>query len=204
MLQALIEQLLAQSPLEWIAVATAIGYLVLAIRQSIWCWPCAFVSTSIYVYLFGSVALFMESALNVFYLLMAVYGFVYWWKGDSARTASVPVTQLALRWHLTALAVIAVAVVVTGSQLVKTSQQLPYIDAATTFSAVWATWLTARKILENWWYWLVIDLVSIGMYSHRGLWLTAGLFVLYVVLIPFGYRAWRATMPRSIGALADD
>ncbi|MEN7341542.1 MAG: nicotinamide riboside transporter PnuC [Pseudomonadota bacterium] len=194
MIDTLIQQLLRQSPLEWIAVVTALGYLILAIKQSIWCWPCAFVSTSIYVYLFGSVALFMESALNVFYLAMAVYGFVYWLKGKPDGAENVPVTQLALRWHILAIATIALAVGVAGSQLVKTSQQLPYLDAATTFSAVWATWLTARKVIENWWYWLVIDVVSIGIYTDRGLWLTAALFVVYVLLIPVGYLAWRRAM----------
>ncbi len=202
MLALLREQLAAMSGLEAVAVVLAIAYLVLAIRQSIWCWPCAFASTAIYIWLFHSVSLFMESALNAFYLLMAVYGFMHWMRGG-ARQSMLPVTTLGMRTHLLAGVVIALLVVLSGSWLSKnTSQALPYVDAFTTWSAVWATWLTARKVLENWWYWLVIDIVSVGLFWSRGLPLTAGLFALYVGMIPFGYLAWRrdVRMPASVVA----
>jgi len=61
----------------------------------------------------------------------------------------------------------------------------------TTWGAIWATFLVARKVLENWWYWLVIDIASIAIYWARDLQLTSLLFVVYVVMIPFGMRAWR-------------
>lgn len=193
----MIEQFLlqiAQTPvLEWGAVLLAVAYLILAIRQSIWCWPCAFISTGIYVYLYGSVALYMESALNVFYLLVAVYGFWFWLRGGKAATQP-HVQRWPWHWHLLAIIVIVALVFASGALLEQhTRQARPYLDAMTTWSAVWATVLTARKVLENWWYWLVIDAVSVWLYWDRGLALTALLFVFYLVLIPIGYLKWRQT-----------
>ncbi|MFK8053880.1 MAG: nicotinamide riboside transporter PnuC [Woeseiaceae bacterium] len=191
MIDAVHEQIVATSALEWVAVLLALGYLVLAIGQSVWCWPCAFVSTGIYIYLYGSVELYMESALNVFYLLVAIYGFWYWWQGGVGG-ATATVQRLAARWHVIAIAVIVILVVFSGKVLqAYTEQAYPYVDAMTTWSAVWATWLTARKIIENWWYWLVIDVVSVWLFWTRGLALTSVLFVVYVCLIPFGYQRWR-------------
>lgn len=190
-MSALVEQLGAMRAVEFVAVALAIAYLVLAIRQSPWCWPCAFVSTGIYIWLFREVALFMESALNVFYLAMAVYGLWLWTRGGP-RGAPKRVHVKPVALHAAALVVIALLVATSGTWLARnTSQALPYVDAFTTWSAVFATWLTAQKAIENWGYWLVIDVVSIGLYVSRGLPLTALLFVLYVGLIPIGFLAWR-------------
>ncbi|MEL7311734.1 MAG: nicotinamide riboside transporter PnuC [Pseudomonadota bacterium] len=188
---SLLDQIMATSLLEYVAVALAIAYLILAIRQSIWCWPCALVSTAIYVHLFYDVALLSESALNVFYLVMAVYGWWQWQQGGNDRSPGLPISRLHPKWHVVAVLSIAALVWVTGSQMSqKTEAVFPYLDAATTWSAVWATWLTARKILENWYYWLIIDLVSIGLYATKGLALTAVLFALYVVLVFVGLREW--------------
>jgi nicotinamide mononucleotide transporter len=72
-----------------------------------------------------------------------------------------------------------------------TNAVYPYIDSLTTWGAIWATFLVARKVLENWWYWLVIDIASIAIYWVRDLQLTSILFVIYVFMIPFGMLAWR-------------
>jgi len=67
----------------------------------------------------------------------------------------------------------------------------PYLDSMTTYFSIWATYLVARKVLENWWYWLVIDLFSMAIYWSRDLEVTALLFAIYIVLIPFGMLAWK-------------
>ncbi len=71
---------------------------------------------------------------------------------------------------------------------------LPYIDSFTTWGAIVTTWMVTRKILENWIYWFVIDAVSVYLYVSRGLFLTAVLFLIYLVLIVIGYRTWRRDM----------
>lgn len=190
------------SPVEALAVALAIAYLILAVRQSIWCWPCAFVSTALYIWLFHDAALFMESALNGFYLLMAVYGW-YEWRYGGARHAGLPVTVWPVMRHIIALTAIGVLSVTSGSWLAaNTGAAFPYLDSLTTWSAVWATFLLARKVLENWVYWFLIDALSVYLYFSRGLPLTALLFCFYLVLIPIGFLAWRKDYARHGRSLA--
>ena len=190
----LIEQARAFSGLEILAVALAIAYLVLAIRQSIWCWYCAAASTAIYIWLFFGAKLYMESVLNVFYFVMAIYGWMVWTQGRDT-THELPVVSWPRKVHGTAIAVVVLASVINGYLLSRyTDAAFPYIDSLTTWSAIWATFLVARKVLENWWYWLVIDVASVFIYLMRDLQLTSLLFVVYVIMIPFGLVSWTRSM----------
>lgn len=186
---------------ELTAVILALAYLVLAIRQNIWCWFCAAISTVMYVYLFARANLYMESLLNVFYFGMAIYGWTVWRSGET--DGELPVSVWPLQVHVYAVSGIIFLAAATGFLLaIFTDAAYPYIDSATTFAAVWATFLVARKILENWWYWLVIDVVSVFIYWTRGLEATAVLFIVYVVLIPIGLvawtRSWRQHQPAAV------
>lgn len=193
----LLEQARGWSLWEIVAVVLAVAYLLLAIRQNIWCWLCAGLSTAIYVYLFVDARLYMESALNVFYFAMAVYGW-YAWRYSSGDGAELPVTVWPLQTHVIAVAIIIAVAGLNGYLLASyTDAEFPYLDSLTTWAAIWATFLIARKVLENWAYLLVIDFVSIGIYWVRGLELTALLFVLYVIMIPFGFLSWRRSMQLS-------
>lgn len=184
------EQFFAWSPLELVAVVCAVLYLLFAIREHIWCWFFAGISTAIYVWLFFAARLYMESLLNVFYFGMAVYGWSVWQRGRTDDHA-LPVSVWSARIHLKALAAIILLVLLVGTLLARnTDAAFPYVDSATTFAAIWATFLVARKVLENWWYWLAIDTVSIFIYWSRDLELTSLLFVLYVGMIPFGLVRW--------------
>ena len=180
--------------LESIAVLFAIVYLVLAIRQNIWCWAAAAISTSLYLVLMFAARLYMESALQVFYLCMAAYGWWCWRHGDRVGD-TLQVSSWANAVHLRAVVAVLAATLFSGWLLGRFSDQaLPYLDSFTTWGALLATWMVARKVLENWLYWFVIDSVSIYLYISRDLFLTAGLFAGYLVLIVIGYRAWRKTM----------
>lgn len=196
-LAAIADQFAAWSAAEMAAVAFAILYLLLAIRESIWCWCCAGISTAIYVVLFVEARLYMESLLNVFYFGMAIYGWLAWRSGGT-DDGDREVVSWPARVHGIAIAIIVFLVVITGYALSRyTDAAYPYVDSATTYAAVWTTFLVARKVLENWWYWLVIDAVSIFLYWSRGLELTALLFVLYVLMIPFGLYSWTRSFRRT-------
>jgi len=195
----LVSQARTFAPLEVIAVVSAIAYLFLAIRQNIWCWLGAAISTAIYVYLFIVARLYMESALNSFYFAMAIYGW-YMWHGGRSGDAELSVSVWPLRVHAIAILAIVVVSTANGYALARfTNAAYPYIDSLTTWGAIWATFLVARKILENWWYWLVIDIASIAIYWARDLQLTSILFVIYVFMIPFGMRAWRRSWREQLG-----
>jgi len=190
LLYNLIAEAQGWSGLEAGAVLFAVLYLVLAIRQNIWCWLCAGISTAIYVYLFINARLYMESVLNVFYFVMAVYGWSVWYYGRT-QDHELPVSVWSAVVHAYAIAAIISASLISGYLLSEyTDAAFPYIDSMTTWAAVWATFLVARKVLENWWYWLVIDIASIFIYWSRDLQLTSVLFAIYVIMIPFGLISW--------------
>ncbi len=149
------------SPLEISAVALAIAYLVLAIRQHVWCWAAAMVSSAIFLWLMYEAGLYMEAALQVFYIAMAAYG---WWAWTHPPDAAAGVSsELRIStWsrgrHVIATAGILLFAGISGALLDRyTDAALPYLDSFTTWGAMLATFLVARKILENWLYWFVID-----------------------------------------------
>lgn len=187
------------SPWEVTAVAFAITYLLLAVRENVWCWFFAFVSTAIYTVLFRDVSLLMDSALNVYYMAMAVFGWYQWTRGgtsintgsnDEAHTLAIQ--HLSKRQHGLIIVSILLFSGVSGYLLSEYSTAAwPYVDSFTTWASVIATYLIARKYLHNWLYWIVIDAVSIPLYIERGLKLTALLFAVYIIIAVIGYFNWR-------------
>lgn len=198
MLKTILEQMQAQSAPEIVAVLAAIAYLGLAIRQNIWCWLFAGISTAIYIALFIDAKLYMESVLNVFYLVMAGYGWTVWRSGRSDERAR-PVVVWPMRVHVSAILGMLVLGTVNGYLLSAHSDAaFPYVDSLIAWFAIWATFLVTRKVLENWWYWLVIDIASAFIYWSRDLQLTSLLFVVYVIMIPFGLISWTKSMREQV------
>lgn len=200
-----INDLFASSHWELLAVVLAIAYLILAMRQNSWCWPAAFFSTMIYTVLFWNVSLLMESVLNGYYLLMAVYGWFAWRKQSANYTGMisdiekpVTITSWPLSKHLTIIGFLTIISLELGYIMSNyTSADFAYLDAATTVFSVFTTWMVTQKILENWLYWLVIDAASIYLYIEKSFNLTAGLFMLYCVLAVVGYLQWRRNLQQN-------
>jgi nicotinamide mononucleotide transporter len=179
---------------ELIAAALAVAYLLLAIRQRLECWAAAFVSSCLYVWVLFGARLYMESALNAFYAAMAVYGFWQWQQGREG--AALAVCRWPVARHAAGFAIV-VALSVVSSYFLRrfTPAAWPFVDSMVTWSSVFATFLVARKVYENWHWWLVIDSVGLCLYFSRRLYLTMLLFGLYLVLIVVGMRQWRRTLP---------
>ncbi len=191
LMQAVVLDASALRAWEAFAVILAIAYLLLAMRENILCWYCALFSTAIYIHLFWNVSLLMESALNVYYLIMAVFGW-YQWKYGGKANSPLKIQSLALRTNLLVISAVLVAAGISGWILSQHSQAAwPYIDSFTTWASVATTYMVARKYLQNWLYWLVIDSISIPLYIDRGLYLTAFLFFIYLFIVMAGYFNWR-------------
>lgn len=185
-----------KSAWELLAVACALAYLVLAIRQSVWCWPAAFVSTLIYTGLFWHVSLLMESALNVYYMAMAIYGWWAWTRHSGAANAASPKVIL-WPWQFHVLGILAVLALSygTGTLLEQNTQAAwPFLDSFTTWASVLTTYLVAKKVLENWLYWMVINSISIFLYIDRGLYPTVLLLSVYLLMSVYGFYAWKKSM----------
>ena len=184
----MVELLRNVSAVEYGAVAFAVAYLVLAIRQSVWCWPAALISAVLSTILFFDARLLMESGLQLFYAAIAVYGWYQWTRGDHGH--GVVIRLWRWRRHVLVIAGILVASSVCAWALSGTRQVMPFVDSFTTVAAVVTQYMVAKKVLENWLYWFVIDSVSIYLYVSRDLYLYAGLFVVYLILIVIGFRQW--------------
>ncbi|MGB2102697.1 MAG: nicotinamide riboside transporter PnuC [Porticoccaceae bacterium] len=177
--------------LETVAVLLGIAYLLFAMRENSLCWHCAFISTGIYIWIFGDVSLYMESALNAYYMVMAVYGWYQWQRGGTGAKG-IKLGSWGIMQHAAAIGLVLVLSAVSGYLLSQnTDARMPYIDSFTTWGSVITTYMVARKVLENWLYWIVIDGVSIFLYIDRGLYQTVGLYSLYLILAVVGYIAWR-------------
>ncbi|MBQ4890913.1 nicotinamide mononucleotide transporter [Shewanella sp. MMG014] len=200
-IQTAISEASAMTGWEAIAVILAIAYLVLAMRTNIWCWAAAFVSTAIYTVLFWKVSLLMESVLNVYYMAMAVYGFWLWRYGQKeTNNTELPIVSWSLKTHLIIIGVTTVIALVVGYLMANnTSASFPYLDALTTCFAVMTTYLVAKKVIENWYYWMVINSLSIYLYLQKGLMLTSGLLILYLFMAISGYFMWRKKMQQDNG-----
>lgn len=199
-LNQILAQWTAQSQLEMIAVLCGVLYLVLVIRENIWCWFFAFISTSIYIYLFHAVSLFSESLLNVFYLVMAVYGWWQWTKGENKNVRNdhhKPIVKWPWKKHLVLIAATGLCVPLMGYYMRSLGADYAYWDAFTTCFAVMTTFLVVWKVFENWYYWLVINSVSTVIFWQKGLFLTASLFGVYLVMVIMGIMAWQKAYERQ-------
>lgn len=178
---------------ELIAVASALIYVVLAAKENIWCWPAALVSTTIYTVIFYDVYLWMESVLQIYYIGMAIYGWYCWQfiNKDSKQTQHIQTWSLV--FHVKAIMLLTVISIAVGGLMASyTPTHFPYLDSATTVFSVFTTYLVAKKVLENWLYWIVINAISVYLYIEKGLEPTAALLILYFFMALYGYFQWSA------------
>jgi nicotinamide mononucleotide transporter len=180
--------------IEFIAAVLAVAYLLLAIRQRSSCWVAAFISSCLYVWVLFTARLYMESVLQAFYAGMAAYGFWQWQHGTAG--AALKVTRWPIARHAGALLIVTALSLVSAFYLRRlTPAAWPFVDSMVTWSSVFATVLVARKVYENWHWWLVIDAVSLCLYFNRHLYVTMLLFGLYLLLIVIGMCEWRRSLP---------
>lgn len=180
----------AMSHWEYIAVGLSMAYLLLAIRESLWCWPAAFFSTFIYTIMYWNGALLMESLLHFYYMYMAVFGWVIWRKGQTNQ-ASLMITSWSVNRHLMLIALTTLIAIIIGYLMSNyTHADFAYLDSFTTCFAVVTTYLVAKKVLENWLYWIVIDVASIYLYYEKGYYPTLFLFVFYTFMAAWGFKTW--------------
>ena len=178
--------------LESIAVLLSIAYVILVSKENIIAWPCAFFSVSIYIYLCLKAQLYAETFLQVFYLIMALVGWYQWRLKKSGNNSLKKIIQLPVKQHLTNILISSFATLITGYFLSKYTQAaMPYVDAFTSVFSLYATWMVAQKVLENWLYWIVIDLVSFFLYTSRELYLSGLLYIVFTLLAVFGYISWK-------------
>ena len=175
---------------EVIAMTLGIAYIILIAKESLWGWVFGFFSTLIYTILFWEGALVSSSFLNFYYMIMAGYGYYSWNKVEEDKKLSITTYLISKNIKIIVTGVI-LTIIMGYLSTTYSNAQHAYMDAFVMVFSIIATWLLTQKILENWLYWLVIDMVAIVLYWKSGYLVTVLLFGIYIVLGVFGFIAWR-------------
>jgi nicotinamide mononucleotide transporter len=185
---------------EIVGVVTGVLAVWLTTRQKIWCWPVGIVSVAAFIVVFFRAKLYAAMGLQAVYVGLAAYGWYAWLHGGDGHGA-LRVSRLPRRVAIGLMALGAAATAAAGYSLrAQTDEALPWLDGFTTSFSLVAQWMQARKFLENWALWVVVDLAYVGMSLSQGLTLTAGLYAVYVGLALLGFRDWRRSMIVEAGA----
>lgn len=179
------------SLLEIIASVFGLLCVFLTVRQNLWCWPTGVVQVVLYTIIFYQAKLYSDAILQVVYFFLQFYGWYHWLHGGKEK-APVPVTQLSRPrlWGWLLIGVIGSALWGFGMARF-TDAALPYPDAVVVVLSLVAQWLMARKILESWHFWITVDVVAIGVYWAKQLYITTGLYAIFLVLAAQGLLAWK-------------
>jgi len=182
------------SCLELVAVIFGVVSVLLSVKENIWSWPTALINVALYTLLFFRTGLYSDMGLQVVYFVLSIYGWYEWLYGGKGRT-ELHVSR-APRSIWIALSGIAVAFWAVDGYATShlPSVSLPYVDAATATVSLVAQYLMTRKYLENWTLWIIIDVVYVGMFVYKGLYLTAGNYAIYLVLAVMGHIAWKKSL----------
>lgn len=188
--EVVLNGLMQMSGWEVFAASLGIAYILLAGRESQWCWPMAFVSTCIYTVLFWQHQLPMQALLNIYYIAMAVYGFVLWRRHET-NVAELYIHRWPWYYHVAYLLTGTTLTVLAGFYLSAYDTQYPFLDAGVMVFSVMNTVLMARKVIENWLYWQVINSAAIVLYALTGFYATVVMYSIYLFLAMVGFIKWR-------------
>lgn len=196
-METLLTELAAAALLDWVAILTSIAYVVLAARGNNWCWLFAAVSTSVWAYQsFFVYHLVSDALLQLFYLVMAGVGLWQWRRGKNG--AVLPVSRMSLAEHLILITVATTCGLALGYFFDQTLQAAAtYEDAITTAFSMGTTWLLVKRRLENWLYWIVIDMVYVEIYLRTNAHLFAFMMVINIGVAAYGYVNWRRSLAKT-------
>ena len=191
---------LGDNIVEVLGAIAGLIYLYFSLKQIIYLWPLGILSSLLYVVVFYNSRLYADMSLQVYYFFISIYGWYFWSKGSVKTNIGIEklqISRLSKKMWLILLMIIIVLTLISGFVLSKyTNSSLPWWDAFTTSASIVATWMLARKILENWLFWIVIDIVSLLMYIYKGLYPTVLLFFVYSSMAFAGYFKWKKDLKR--------
>ncbi|MCK4663938.1 MAG: nicotinamide mononucleotide transporter [Bacteroidales bacterium] len=189
---------LIQNYIEVLGTVTGLIYLVFSIRQNILLWPLGILTSALYILVFFQSKFYADMGLQVYYLFISFYGWYNWLYGNpESNDTSLKVTRASKMLLIKLIPVSIIIFAVISFILVKfTDSPLPYWDAFTTAASIIATWMLAKKIIEHWLIWIVVDAVSMGLYIYKDLYPTTLLFFVYTSMAILGYITWKKELQK--------
>ena len=186
----------------WLDITTTIlglAYILLEYKASVWMWVVGFFMQCLGIVLYYQKGLYADCGMEFYYLAMTIYGFIAW-KKHASKKQDLPIRHMPKRtaviWLcLAAVIWLALYLILTNF----TDSRVPILDAFTTALSIVGIWALARKYLEQWFVWIVVDVVTCGLYFYKDIPFKASLYVLYVVIAVFGCLKWRKMMMDSVG-----
>lgn len=186
------------SGIEVVAVVFGLLAVWLTVRQNIWCWPAGLVQVCLYIWIFYDVKLYSDLILHIIYVGVQMFGWYHWLHGGVEKNL-LHVSNLDIR-EIGFFSVVTVFGTMGWGYLMAstTDAAVPYGDAFTTAASLVAMWLQAQKKLESWIFWIIVDVVAIGIYWFKELYLTSGLYAVFLVMCVVGYTSWKQDLHRSL------
>lgn len=167
----------------------AVIYVLFASKANRICFVFGFISSMIYIYLTFSLKFYFDTSINIYYLIMSIYGW-YAWGSDGDNYSSI-MTLSSKKFSTLLFSGLIFSLGVAFTATLFTDASLAYLDAFTTVFSIIATWMVVKKYIENWLIWIIVDLVASGMYFYKEFYLTSLLFILYTLIAIYGFFKWR-------------
>ena len=186
--------------IEIFGVLTGILYVILEVKQNRLLWPLGIITSAAYIYIFFSGKFYADMGLQIYYVLISIYGWYYWSRGGSkGAKGELPVVRINRQQLLLLFLTFALSWAGIYFVLVRfTDSTVPLGDSFTTALAIVATWMLTQKIIEQWFLWIIANVVSIGLYIYKGLYPTVILYVVYAGMAVYGYMEWKRSMKKSL------
>lgn len=183
--------------IEILGAILGLAYIIFSIKQHILTWPTGLLTSAIYVVVFFNARLYADMGLQIYYVVISIYGWYFWLTGKKKNEKKVAVKRtrkiLWLKLAVVSMALYALLLFILYNY---TNSDVPHMDSMTTALSIVATWMLARKYLEHWLIWIFVDAFSAGLYVYKGLWATVILFIVYTIMALLGYTEWRKDLKR--------
>ena len=194
---------LAGNKIELLGAILGLLYIFFFFFQSILTWPTGLLTSLIYTFVFFQSKFYADMGLQVYYVVISIYGWYYWMQGAKTQNNiehnDLPVKQVSKHlWIKLISSGIAIYFIILFVLLKFTDSDVPYMDSLTTALSIVATWMLAKKYIEHWLIWIFVDIFSAGLYVYKNLWATVVLFIVYTSMAIIGYFEWKKDLTKQI------
>lgn len=175
-----------------LGVVSGLLFLYFEYKENVLLWPLGLVTSMLYIIVFYQSKFYADMSLQVYYVVISAYGWFVWMKGRDKMQKVVHIKYAGNALIIRIVGISFVLWYVLYEILIRyTDSPVPLGDAFTSAFSITATWMLSRKLLEQWWFWVIINFISVGLYVYRELYPTAFLFVVYGIISVAGYYEWK-------------